>query len=597
MKKFFNIHFSAINSIKAFTLVELIVGITISMFLMLSVSIFVTDWMKNITNQKVSLESDLEIKEFTKDLYENLDAINKDYAKGTDSGVLFKVNKNYDRWWFSYIWETSLDKHYCASWSDSEQTHHIIIKNFIPFEWQWGDIFAWKSFSAGTITTNMFSWTINSSTWNLYWPTDVAFSWTTWYVSDTLWNSVYSFDKSNISWTISKIAWKEVFWDEFSDWSLGTGVFLNNPTGLSYASIWWNWFLFISDTLNDRILYLNLSNNKIYKLIWREEWLKEPTWIYYDDTEKTLYIANSGKKEILSYSSSWSFVDSVNLNFTPKKDITNVNKLEFSFLFASGANNPTLTSPTSTWNIVFTSSMQNEDFLTWSANKLLYYFSDYSNLVDNNYSCSFDWYFLSWGIDTPLKISWWNGSTWSLYSWNLYKTFTWWVDNQISVKNIWPLANFSNTWAYYIKLDFLSWSTLQQTNYFPYFSKWDDNVFTKWDNIIKVLTWWLWYPTWIYASWSDLVYNDFTKREWVKINKTWNFVLSWSLNDFDFAKLALNNYTDNILYTPIKNYDIKYDDSISKLLNIYFNYYKNFSCYSDENKSNVKEFILKKSLK
>jgi hypothetical protein len=254
-----------------------------------------------------------------------------------------------------------------------------------------------------------------------------------------------------------------------------------------------------------------------------------------------------------------------------------------------------LGNPTSTGNIIFSSSMQNEDFLTWSANKLSYYFSDYFTKIATNYSCTWNGYFLSWSIDTPLKISWCSTGTWDLYSRNLYKTFTWWIDNQISVTNISPPANFSNTGAYYIKLDFLSWSTLQQSYYFPYFSKWDNNIFTKWDNIIKVLTWWLWYPTWIYASWSDLVYNDFTKREWVMITKIWNFLLSWALTSLDFSKLALNNYTDIILYTPIKNYDIKYDST--SLLNIYFNYYKNFSCYSDENKSNVKEFILKKSLK
>jgi hypothetical protein len=504
---------------------------------------------------------------------------------------LFKVNKNYDKWGFTYIWETSLNKYYCASWSESEITNHIIIKNFIPFEWQWGDIFDWKSFSVGTITTNMFSWTINTLTWVLFWPTDVAFNWTTWYISDTLWNSVYSFDKANISWTITKIAWKEVFWDEFSDWSLGTGVFLNNPTGLSYASIWWTGYLFISDTLNDRILYLNLSNNKISKLLWREEWLKEPTWIYYDDTEKTLYIANSGKREILSYSSSWSFVDNISLNFKPKKDITNVNKLEFSFLFATWVTNPTLTSPTGTWSFSFTNITTWEDlYQIWSSNTWTYHFVKYLAPETLQLWCNIWEYKIIWTDPIKCTDSW----TWIIWTYE-DKTFTSWTNYNINITTL-SWTNFSNTWAYYTKLDFLNWPTVLQTYYFPYFSKWDNNIFTKWDNIIKVLTWWLWYPTWIYANWSNLVYNDFINRKKVEITKTWSFVSSTDLTNFDFSKLALNNYIDTILYPPIKNYDIKYD-SVSKLLNIYFNYYKNFSCYSDENKSNVKEFILKKSLR
>ncbi len=575
---------------KAFTLVELIVGITISMLLMLSVSIFVTDGIKNITNQKVSLESDLEIKEFTKDIYENLDGLDKNYAvTNTTSGVLFKVNKNYDKWWFSYIWELSLDKYYCASWSENEKTNHIITKTFIPFEWEWWDIFAWKSFSGWWIETNMFSWTINNS-WILFWPTDVAFSWTIWYVSDTLWHSIYRFNTATF-WSFVKIAWKEVFWDEFIDRSYWTGIYLNNPTWLEYATIWWTWYLFISDTLNDRILYLNLSNNKISKLLWREEWLKEPTWIYYDNTEKTLFIANSWKREILSYSSSWSFVDNINLSFTPKNNISPVNKLEFSFLFSSGSNNPILTSPSGTWSFIFTNLAVEEDlYETWSSYTGTYHFVKYLAPETSQIWCS-NWIYkiISW---SPVKCT--NTWTWILWTY-VDKTFTWWTNYNISINTL-SWSNFSNPWAYYTKLDFLSWSTVSETYYFPYFVKWDNNLFTKSDNILKTVTWSLWYPTWIYANWSNLVYNDFTKRELVNITKTWSFVSSWNLTPLDFSKLALNSYTDTILYPPIKNYDIKYD-SVSKLINIYFEYYKNFSCYSDENKSNVKEFILKKNLK
>jgi hypothetical protein len=41
--------------------------------------------MKNVTNQKISLDNDLEIKEFTKDIYEKLDSVNKNYVKNTAS--------------------------------------------------------------------------------------------------------------------------------------------------------------------------------------------------------------------------------------------------------------------------------------------------------------------------------------------------------------------------------------------------------------------------------------------------------------------------------------------------------------------------------
>lgn len=592
-----NSQFSFLNSFSAFTMVELIVGITISMLLMISVSIFVGNGIKNITNQKVIIENDSKIKEFTKSLYESLNAIDKSFlVTNLSSGVLFKVNKTYDKWWFSYIWEKTLDQHYCLSWSESEETNHIDLKTFLPFEWEGSDIFAWLSFSSNWVSSNMFSWTINNLK-TLVWPTDVTFwAWNQAYVSDTLGHSIYEFDKTNIGPTIKKIAWKEVFWDEFSDWTVWTGVFLNNPTWLEFATIWWDPYLFISDTLNDRILYLNLADKKIYKLLWREEWLKEPTWIYYDDAMKTLYIANSGKKQILSYSSSWSFEDNTSLSFTPKNNITSINKLEFSFFFDSWVSNPSLTNPTTIWSFSFNPDIKDEDYLTGSLNKLIYYFSDYSTLIRNNYPCSSDWYYFSGAIDSPLKITGCNWSTWSLYKWNLSKTFTAGTNYFIDIGNI-AWANFSNVWPYYISLNLLSWSTVKKTYYFPYFSKWDDNLLTKKDNILKTLTWWLWYPTWIYADWSNLVYNDFLKREKTTITKNWNLVSTPSnLTGFDFSNLIINSTNDSVLYTPVKNYDLKFDNT-SKLLSIYINYYKNFSCYSDDNKSQVKELILKKSFK
>lgn len=584
------------DSLKAFTMVELIVGITISMLLMMSVSIFVGNWIKNITNQKVSIENNSKIKEFTKSLYDNINSVDKSFwVTNFSSWVLFKVNKTYDKWWFSYIGESVLNQYYCESWSETPTTNHINLKTFFPFEWEGGDIFNWLSFSSIGFSTNLFSWTINNL-WILDWPTDVAFwVWSDAYVSDTLWHSVYKFDTGNIAWTIKRIAWKEVFWDEFTDWSTWTWVFLNNPTWLEFATIWWVSYLFISDTLNDRILYLNLTDNKIYKLLWREEWLKEPTWIYYDDTEKTIYIANSGKNQILSYSSSWSFKDSLTFRFIPKKDINPVNKLEFVFLFASWITNPTLTNATSTWSFIFSPNIQDVDFLTWSSNKLSYYFSDYANFVINNFPCSSNWYFYSWTIDSPLKITWCNWSTWSLYKWNLLRTFYSWTNYKIDINDI-AWSNFSNVWPYYISLNLLSWSTVKKTYYFPYFSKWDDNLLTKEDNILKIVTGLLWYPTWIYADLNNLVFNDFLNRKKITITKNWDFVSSSPLITFDFSKLAVNSTNDSILFTPVKNYDLKFDNT-SKLLNLYINYYKNFSCYSDENKDKTKEFILKKSFK
>lgn len=574
---------------KAFTLVELIVGVTISMLLMFSVSVFVGNWIKNITSQKTSLENDSKVKEFTKSVYESINFIDKSFwVVEVASGILYKVNKDYDKWGFSYIWSGSFFRYYCLSWSESETTSHIYIKTFIPFEWERGDMFSSYNFNSGTINTNMFSGSLNTYT-KLVWPTDVTFNSNTWYVSDTLGHSIYSFNKVTLS-NFQKIVWKEVFWNEFSDWDFWTWVFLNNPTWLEYADIWWTRYLFISDTLNDRILYQNLSDNKVYKLLWREDWLKEPTGIYYDDSEKTLYIANSGKKQILTYSSSWSFVDTANIDFSPKSDIKDINKLGFSFYYASGVTNPSITISNGTWSFSFTNLLVEEDLYEESVNKWIYHFTNFISSETPQVWCNaWEYKVISWN---PVKCT----DTWTGIIWDyVAKTFTWWENYSIKINDIWPEANFSDTWAYYIWLNMFSWSTVKKTYYFPYFSKTDNDIFTKSDNILKILTGWLGYPTWIYASGSNLVFNDFLNRKTIEITKTWSFVSGSDLNNFDFSKLGIHSSSDNILYTPVKNYDI---GKLGNLLNIYINYYKNYSCYNlEENRWKTKEFILKKSLK
>lgn len=576
---------------KAFTLVELIVGITISMILMFSVSIFVSNGIKNITSQKIIIENDAKTKQFTKSLYEILNIADKNFTSYNfwTTWILLKVNKNFDKWGFVFIWSGSFDKLYCSSWSESEITSHIYLKTFIPFEWLGWDIFSWKSYDNSTVFTNMFSWTLNSYN-KLVWPTDITFNWTKGYVSDTLGHSIYKFTSPSLT-NFIKITWKEVFWNEFSDWDSWTWIFLNNPTWLSYATIWSTGYLFISDTLNDRILYQNLSNNKIYKLLWREDWLKEPTGIYYVDAEKTLYIANSGKKQILAYSSSWSFVDNVNINFTPKNDIKDVNNFVFSFYYGTGSSIPNITWPSSTWSISFTNILAWEDAIKITTNSLTYHLIDFTNPPISELLCwvwLYPRYLFIW--PNPIKCT--KASSWIIWNYR-YQVFTWGENYNIKINNI-TGPDFWNSWSYYIWLNLLSWSTIKKSYYFPYFSKTDNDIFTKSDNILKVLTWWLGYPTGLYATWSNLIYNDFLTRKKIEITKTWSYVISTNLSVYDFSKIK-NNILDTVLNNPVENYSI---NTVDNLVNVYVNYYKNYSCYNlDENTWKTKELILKKSLK
>lgn len=573
-----------------FSFIELMVWISISMLLMFSVSIFVQNWIKNLASQKSHLENDIKIKDFTKNIFETLSKIDNNFqVTNLASWVIIKIDKNFDKWWFSYIWEIKTDNYYCETWSEN----HVIIKNFMAFEWIGWDFFNWISFNSWWISTSFLSWTINNLTWILLWPTDVAFwNLNTAYVSDTLGHSIYEFDRTDIANTMKKIVWNEVFWDDFIDWSNWTWVYLNSPTWLSYNNIWWVNYLFISDTLNDRILYLNTSNYKIYRLLTREDSLKEPTWIYYDDAKKTLFLANSWKKEILAYSSNSIFTNEAKIVFTPRKSVNFINRLEFTFFYSSWTTNPTLLSPSLTWNIIFTPNLKNEDFLNRTSNKLTYYFVNYSWGSIPDPLCTLPSKYIIWTSWNPIHCI--TNWTWITSS-NQNKTFIWWTTYNIDIDNI-SWFSFLHTWSYYIKTDLLNWINIRQSFYSDYFSKWDNNIFTKDDNVLKVITWSIWYPSWLYWKINNLIYNDFLNRENVEMTESWIFVASTNLTNFSFDNLASNKLTDSILFPPIKTQNIHYD-FWSDILNIYINYYKNYGCFWDENTNSLKEFILKKNIK
>ncbi len=571
-----------------FSFIELIVWITISMILMLSISVFVQNWIKNLTLQQNIIQNDIEIKDFTKAIYENLDFWNKlmTWAK-TISWIYFRTTKNFDYWWFSYLWEKSFSWFYCNQTWANLNTTHLILKNFIPFEWEWWDIFSWYNFNNWWIITNIFSWSINWFTWGLFWPTWVAFwAWNDVYISDTFSHNILKFDKSNVSDWWVKIAWTWIFWDDFSGWTYWTWIFLNNPTWLSYSTIWSTWYLFISDTLNDRILYLNTSNYKIYKILWRDDWLSEPTWLYYNDSEKTMYISNSWLWEILTYSATWSFNNSINLEFRALNTEI-INKIQFEFIYESWSINPSISTPSQISNFNFSWITPWEDLTeTWS-NNLIYHFVTYSA------SEILIWWCISWKYMmlwlNPIKCT----NTWTWIIWTHEdKSIISWNNYTININNI-TWTNFSNIWNYYIKMNLIHWSTLLDSYYFPYFTKWDNDIFSRQWNTLKILTWWLWYPTWIYPSWTNLKFNDFLQRNTIEISKTWSFIWFSALSLFNFENLPINKIKDIILKTPISSYDFSI---VNNLINIYIKYYKNYSCFWDESINSTKELIFKKNI-
>lgn len=287
----------------AFTLVELIVSISLAVVLMTSISMFVTDWVKNITLQKNIVDNNLDFNNFKSSFYNNLNSLNNYYTWFVNSTwALFKANRNYSKWGFTYIWEQSFTGTYC-SWTDNDSTKHLIIKNFVPFESITTDLFSGYNEIEWSYKTSFFSWLILSGTtiftWTYFWPTDFIINLTDMYVSDTLNNTVLKFDRTNTNTLPQIVVWKAWIFDEnYASGQVWTWISLNNPTWLAY----WDNILFIADTLNDRILYISPMSNTIYTLLDKYDSIKEPTWLFYNSPSKTLYISNSGSWEILSYS-------------------------------------------------------------------------------------------------------------------------------------------------------------------------------------------------------------------------------------------------------------------------------------------------------
>jgi hypothetical protein len=240
----------------------------------------------------------------------------------------------------------------------------------------------------------------------------------------------------------------------------------------------------------------------------------------------------------------------LDIKFSPFSDITWDN---FNIEFFTWVTLLSPILPTQTWSFTFSWFTQDVDYLTWSSNWLNYSFVD------------------------------------SFWSWRLL-TFTWWNDYWIYVNNIiWTSPVLS--WSFYVNLSLLSWSTLMYSDYYPYFVLSDNSIVTKHDNVLKVITWWLSYPTWIYYDWTNILVNDFLTREKLTISVTWSLINTWSLSKFDFSTFDYNKKFDEILNTPINSIVYNYT---SNLLTIILKYYKSYNCYDNNEKVN-RTFILKKS--
>ncbi len=535
---------------QAFTLVELIVGVMISMILMVGIGVLVSGGINNLVLQEKVMKNTSHFIDFSKDLNELFFRIDTNFKPKdtiTWTSTLVKVKQNYDKIWVSYIWEIEKDWVYC-SWTDIDSTitKHILIKNFLPFEEVWEDIF------------DNFSWTLYSKVDNFK-----------------------AFYKSHvIKEGTDIIIWKSwIFWDKL--WEYWTWTYLNNPTGLAYDS--GKKLLYIADTGNNRILVYNNDSTspdykKIYKLLWEKEWLNEPMGLAFYDW--VLYITNSWNWEILEYSSK-EILNNPNLILTWITQ-SSINKFEIEFL----SGNIELSSPNSINDFSFTPNRKNtDDFVKINdsnKNKLKYYFISSLQSESHQSDCTAwnQWKYVVNSSDVPIKCS----ST-EIWTWRLanLKT-TSFSDQEIEISNINP--NFSDKKNYYIKINLILDNTIKNELYYPYFTNWDKNLFTRDNNVLKVISNAFKYPTWISYDTTNnkLKINDFWDRKQYSINLDWTWKSQTkTLTYFDYTKILEDKKRDYFLTTPIDKLKLNYSN-FKKYLSLELTYFKQYNCYNLDQK-------------
>lgn len=579
------------HNTKWFTLVELIIWVSLTILLMTSVMYFVASWMKNISVQKTFLDNTSQETAFFEGLTALFSNAQKQHFSEYASGALFKIQPYFKEWGFAYLWEKYTTGTYCQSGSLTSQTKHMEIYSFVPFEGRWWDIFSAISTQSWSITTSYFSWTTDVGgvfISGIDWATSIAPFQDELYIADTLGNKVVSIDVTQPQLPPKTIVGKGVSWSQFPVNATWKQVFLNSPTWLAYGE----GFLFISDTLNDRVLAYDTTTQEISILLWRSVWLQEPTWLYYDDAQKALYIANSGKWEILKFSSSVvSSIPDLTLSFSPGNDISWVDNFALDF-FTSGSG---VTGDFSfSW---FISSAS--DYHTGSTDRVDYYFSDFATLEYDsgiigisNCNTRTD-YYLENGVLKKQDIVCIDTGTGSilLYQGTQNTNLIAWNTYAIQLQNIvWDFLNTTQT--YYVKLSLFDADNLLWSKYFPFFTFSDGLVSTQDDNTLEVYVSGLEYPTGIFPVGANIAVNEFLTRKQKIFNTNGVQIASSDLQGFDFS--VIDKKSKNTLYSPLKNLEFQ---RTGDLLTMKLEYYKNFDCNEEESLNVEREMIFKKYLK
>lgn len=501
-------------SFQGFTLIELMVGVTISMILMVSVGVFVSGGMQNIFLQQRVFKNSGDFVTFNTKLHSSFVALDTNLTPHvTSHSMVFKADPVFWDWGFTYIGTGSQDNYYCSGSEDAggDSTQHLYIKSFIPY------------FEAGETDFSDIARASNSG-----------------YISDVKQHIV-----TDSVWDL--IIGQHTFGDRI--WSTGTGTFLNSPTGLVLDAD----ILYVSDTLNDRILYYHTTTHDIWVLLDANDGLDEPTGLRIS-ADWSLLIANSAKGEILEYSS-LGLTSNPNLAIDFEDPYT-ATQFTFQVLQAGSPVNIAWL-----WESNISIDATSDDYFDVDGeNRGRYWWVDYGPSSSQSW-CSWAGKEIINGRPVSCQSSWtWATSTDSPFN--------------ITTANIdlsW-LGVFS-AWAYYAQVELLdAWWTSLLEKHIPYFVQWDNDLLTTGDNALEVLATGLSYP---YRIDGDNIPADVVAFD---LTEPYNY--------------AFDARYDSILPTPVFSFEPHIG---GWFINIQWEYYKNYDCY-DSNTRITREFIWKKNI-
>jgi len=456
--------------VKWFTLIELLIAVTISALIMTSVLIFTWDMIRSSLKSEKILKNQNNSAIFENKLSEVLNNISSGSIIGSWSSF-----GNYETWIILY----------------NKWAQNLLI-------YIWTKTFTWYCDSL---------WQSTSATWTIRKLIIKELVWANSHKSSISWDYYIDSNKNSIYYTWwSIIIWNGVAWNTI--WNYWTWTQLSNPSAIFETAT----YLYVADSWNNRILSYNKTSGTINLVAEFSDWINNPSDIYYENWE--LFIANTWNGNILKIKDSiWDWTKLV-AKFK-QTALSPFDKIEFKFDWIS-----TVNWPNSTWDFTF----------VWWINK---YGEDF---------------ILTWGTLSYI-FSWANSLNNSTY--------------EIDINNITPRPTVS--WNYWVNINFYSWAILVKSINSIYYIKWDSTVANRNWNIIEIMTWWILYPNNI--TWTGSWDNSVTNWNWA-INNNW-------LNEF-------------ISEFPVENFNYKINWN---LLNIKYNYYKNYDCITDKHTLKERNYI------